>query len=73
MPTVTNASPASSPCGKAHHYEVGQCLACRVAELTGALRNIVETAEPTLHHADCCVVRRQFLGEARELMESVTK
>lgn len=42
--------------------------AARIAELERILRRIVETAASTSHHANYCVVHRQLLGEARELM-----
>lgn len=43
-------------------------LGARIAELERALRKIVDTAAPTSHHANYCVVHRQLLGDASALM-----
>lgn len=36
----TSMSAASSPCGKAHRYRLGECLACRIAELERDLTHV---------------------------------
>lgn len=51
-----------------YFHEENDRFITRIAELEKALRKIVETAAPTSHHANYCVVHRQILGEARSLM-----
>lgn len=63
----------SSPEALESERQANAILTNRIAELERILRRIVDTAAPTSHHANYCVVHRQLLGEARELMESVTK
>lgn len=60
---------ASSPEMLESERQANAILTARIAELEKALRKIVETAAPTSHHANYCVVHRQLLGDARALME----
>lgn len=41
MTIVTHVSSGASACGKAHSYEIGQCMACRIAYLELGLRQII--------------------------------